>query len=400
MKQDVFQRHPIHQIIEEIQKEIRDVAIGSSKGIIDLDEQIEQLSYIKWSLAESDATLLQDRILDQIVSRLQPLLDYIRSSSFRSLLDPEAPEFLVFTTDVSSYLSQAIEIFPYPRTRKVSSKEAAETIADFKAQSRNAVNSVRQISTANQESLRKDIAALKLELDREKKLLKAQVEQVTALQQSAAEHQAALAADAAAKATQFDDIIASRKAVLEIWSEEVEASGNEYLKKIEDFYKLTANTTLAGRFVNASREENLSYWINLAASIVFFAIAIGLVVWETRAPATGLLSAFSDPLFRWLGKLSLVAVCVIPASIFASQATKHRRAATWYRTVGVRIATLKPYLSEFSGDYTEELKEILKSFFTSDLNTDGPRGARSSFVLKDLEATAGFVERLKGLFVR
>mgnify|MGYP001397610802 CR=1 FL=1 len=400
MKKDSFQRHPIHQLIEQIQKEVKDVAAGSTKGMLDLDEQVELLDYIKWTLAESDSVLLQERALDQIVSRLQPIPEYIRSSPFRSSLDPDSSEFIAFTTDLSNYLSQAVEVFPYPRTRKVHSKEAAETIADFKAQSRTAVNSIKQISTANQESLRKEILALKQELDRERKLLKAQQDQVALLQQSVAENQASLATDASAKATQFDDLIAKRNEQLTQWSKEIEASGSEYLKKIEDYYNLTASTTLAGRFVQAAREENLSYLINLAASIVFFLLAIGLVVWETRWPASGFLGAFSDPLFRWLGKLSLVAVCVIPAGIFASQATKHRRAATWYKTVGVRIATLKPYLSEFTGDYTTELKEILKGFFMSDLNADGPKHERSTPELKELSGMVGVLEKIRNIFVK
>jgi hypothetical protein len=400
VRKDSFQRHSVHQLIEQLQKEVKDVAAGSTKGMLDLDEQIELLEYVKWTLAESDSALLQERTLDQIVSRLQPISDYMRSSPFRSSLDPDSSEFIAFSTDLSNYLTQAVEVFPYPRTRKVHSKEAAETIADFKAQSRTAVNSVKQISIANQESLRKDILALKQELDREKKLLKAQQDQVALLQQSVAENQASLATDASAKATQFDDLIAKRNEQLALWSNEIETSGANYLKKIEDYYNLTASTTLAGRFVQAAREENVSYWINLAASIMFFLLAIGLVVWETRWPASGFLSALSDPLFRWLGKLSLVAVCVIPAGIFATQATKHRRAATWYKTVGVRIATLKPYLSEFNGDYTAELKEILKGFFMSDLNADGPRHERSTPGLKELDGVVAGVEKIRGFFVK
>jgi hypothetical protein len=400
VKRDHFQRHPVHQLIEELQKEIKNVAAGSTKGMLDLDEQLELLTYVQWTLVESDSTLLQERTLDQVVTRLQPVADYIRSSPFRSSLDPDAPDFVAFTTDLSNYLSQTIEVLPYPRTRKVHSREAAETIADFKAQSRTAVNSVRQISTANQESLRKDIVALKQELDRERKLLKVQQDQVALLQQAVADNQATLATDASAKATQFDDLITKRNEQLGNWSNEIEASGNAYLQKIEDYYKLTANTTLAGRFVNAAREENFSYSINLLASIVFFLLAIFLVVWETRMPAGGVLSIFSDPLFRWLGKLSLVAVCVIPAGIFASQATKHRRAATWYKTVGVRIATLKPYLSEFDGDYTAELKEILKGFFMSDLNADGPRHERSTLGLKELDGMVGMLEKIRAAFVK
>jgi hypothetical protein len=400
VKVDAFLRHPVHQLIADAQKELRDLSSGSAKGMLDLDEPIEQLSYIKWALEQSDPALVQERTLDQIQSRIQSLTEYSRTSPFRASLDPETPEYVAFHADLLNYLSQAIDFFPNPRTRIIQSKEAVEAISDFKSQARSAVSSVRQMTAASQENLRKEVLSLKGELDREKKLLKAQVDQVAALQQTVADYQASLSTDAIAKASQFDGLIADRKQKLAEWSSEIEASGNDYLKRIQTYYNLTTDTTLAGRFVMASREENLSYWINLAASVLFFGMAIGLVVWETRSPATGLLSAFSDPLFRWLGKVSLVAVCVIPASIFANQATKHRRAATWYRTVGVRIATLKPYLSEFSGDYTAELKEILKSFFTSDLNTDGPKHAQTSFALRDLEGAAGFLERIKSIFVK
>lgn len=400
MKKDAFLRHPVHQLISDAQKELRDLAAGSAKGMLDLDEPIEQLSYIKWALEQSDPALVQERTLEQIQSRIQSLTDYIRSSTFRASLDPDTPEFIAFHADLQNYLSQAVDVFPNPRARSVQSKEAVETIADFKSQARTAVGSVRQMTAASQEILRKEVLTLKGDLDREKKLLKAQFDQVALLQQTVADYQASLSTDAAAKASQFDSLIAERRQSLIEWSSEIETSGDIYLKKIQTYYNLTTDTTLAGRFVMASREENLSYLINLAASVLFFGIAIVLVLWETRSPATGFLSVFSDPLFRWLGKVSLVAVCVIPASVFANQATKHRRAATWYRTVGVRIATLKPYLSEFSGDYTAELKEILKSFFTSDLNADGPRYARTSFGLKDLEESVGIIDRIKSIMVK
>ncbi len=213
-----------------------------------------------------------------------------------------------------------------------------------------------------------------------------QIAIIKSLQQQVADLKATVGTDAAAKAAAFDTLIDARKSQLEQWANGIEASGKKYLDEIIGFHRLSADTTLAGRFATAAREETISYRINLSASIFFFLIAIILVVKETWSPSGGLIHAFSDPLFRWLGKVSLIAVCVVPAGIFASQAAKHRRAATWYKTIGVRIATLKPYLSEFEGDYQEQLREIIKSFFTSELNVERPRSANRMLSLKEIEA--------------
>lgn len=400
MKKEYFDRHPVHQLIGEALRELKDIAKGSAKGLLDLDEQIEQLSYLEWSIDATDPALMHERILDQIQARLSSLIDYIRVSPFRASLDPESAEFVSFQADLLGYISQAIDIYPYPRVAKVSSKEASGTISDFKSQSRSALNSIRQMAAANQDSLKKELSALAGEIEREKKALKVQTDQVANLQQSVASYQANMASQAAAKATEFDALIVERQGQLAAWSSEVESQGSAYLAKIQAYYNLTTDTTLAGRFVQASREERTSYWINLSASVIFFVVAIALVIWETRWPANGVFSTLSDPLYRWLGKISLVAVCVIPASVFASQATKHRRAQTWYRTVGVRIATLKPYLSEFTGNYEAELKDILKSFFTSDLNADGPKNHKTPMGLQDLEGVVGTIDKIRAMFIK
>ena len=158
---------------------------------------------------------------------------------------------------------------------------------------------------------------------------------------------------------------------------------------------MAGDVSLSGRFFQAAKEENFSYGINLLGSIIFFIAAVGSVMFETWYPNHSIGRFFADPLYLWLGKISLVAVCVIPATIFASQGTKHRRASVWYKTMGVRIASLKPYLSEVSGNYEAELKEIIKSFFISELKIDSGKDRNFVPSVKSLSEVVNDVERLK-----
>ena len=66
----------------------------------------------------------------------------------------------------------------------------------------------------------------------------------------------------------------------------------------------------------------------------------------------------------------------------------------WYKTLGVRIATLKPYLSEFEGDYKEELKVVIKNFFVSELDVDNRKWLGRQSTTKDIPALAGLLEEV------
>jgi hypothetical protein len=221
--------------------------------------------------------------------------------------------------------------------------------------------------------LEKELTELKDLLVAEQTRLKKQEENVSALETREKAFSVKVANDADAKATVFDGLIEERREELSKWQKNIEKEGQNFLNKIERFYRLSGDTTLAGRFVEASRLEAYSYYFMTFLSLSFFVGAIWAFLFGSSAIERLVSVAVDGALTAWLARVSLAAIFLVPAGVFSQQAAKHRRASVWYRTLGVRVATLKPYLDEFeNGDegYQEELKEILKAFFVSELKVD------------------------------
>jgi hypothetical protein len=394
MKRDQFDIHLVHQALKSCIEELNSYAKVPRDPTADFDSSITQLRYVQWCLKESDHTLIFPSMLDQMEVRAQTLLEFLRNSSFRIRETPDVTEVASFEATIAGYVSQLFEVMSFPRLKKIFSSEYNQAINDVKESSSSIIVGLRNQASSAEKSLRLGISILQDEIKKEQVALSKQVELLGNLQQSIADRIASLNSEATTKAAVFDELIEERRNQLGTWAATVEDEGRKILGETESFYKLTANTTLAGRFEEASRKETTSYWINFGAAICFFLLAIGSIMFDTWYLHPGGAGMTGDPLFLWLGKVSLVAACVFPATIFASQAGKHRRAATWYKTLGVRIATLKPYLSEFEGNYEEELKVVIKNFFVSELDVDNRRRLGRQSATKDISSLAGLLEEV------
>ena len=400
MKKSDYLSHPVHTVIASLLPEIAGIKSNFGGEVIDIFEQQKQAEYVKWCLAKSDYFLIQLPKLNSAQSYLETALATVRTLNSLGTMSDDASSRSNADgqlIDLSNYILNAVELLPYPRVRQIFKTEAVEAINEVKSFSVQAIAESRQSARNFEKDAKVQIGELNQLIEKERKALKIQEELLIKLQQEIADHVADVKLAAESKAKAFDVLITERQKQLDDWKTEVERKGSTFLSGIETYYNLTANITLAGRFEIASREELRSYYVNLTLGVLFFVAAIVSVMIETWYVDHGVFGVLSNPLYLWLGKISLVAVCVIPASIFSSQATKHRRASTWYKTVGVRIATLKPYLSEFKDDYTDELKEIIKSFFTSELKLDVGRRDSSLPTPKDLDSIVSFIERCRGL---
>jgi hypothetical protein len=401
MKKQEILNHNIYRTMQFCISELKASSARLAAANASFEEPTAQVDYLKWCIDKSDPNLLGLTLLDNIDVRLQNAEESIKSLANITLPSPDLGEMSQVQTildNVTGYILPIFDLIPFPRIKQMIRTEARESIDEIVSASRNAITRINEQFSVAQVKLSKDISDIKVASEREKAELKRQQDLVASLQQTVADQQAKLSQDAQAKALEFDGLIIERKEQISNWSDIITNQGQEYVEKIKSFYQLAGDMTLSGRFFQASREENFSYWINLVASVSFFLLAIASVMYETWWANESIRRILADPLFVWLGKISLVIVCVIPASIFASEATRHRRSAIWYKTAGVRIATLKPYLEEVGGSYEAELGEIIKNFFVSDPGFDAKGGARGLPNLRSVESLLQQLEKIKSLF--
>jgi hypothetical protein len=397
MKKEEVSQHSLQVTFKKTLSELKLFSARYPSLATEFDQYVDQVQYIEWCVSRSDPSLLWRTVLDAIDARLQSLLDFFNNIVTQLNTEGnsiEAAERLSLMENITSYILPLFAIIDYPRVRQMTRAGSIEEINQLRSLIRTVSGDATSRFEATEKDLKARVSLLRDEIDKERKLLKAQELALQNLQQLIATQQASISVDIAAKSEIFESLLTDRKVQIESWGKNEEEKALDFLRKIETYYKLAANTTLEGRFEKAANEENFSYRINLSASVVFFCLAIVSVMIETWSKHSLIDRLGADPLFVWLGKISLVLVCIIPASIFASQATKHRKASVWYKTFSIRIATLKPYLSEVDGDYAAELKEIIKSFFMSELDPEA-KSDRSQF--PDLTVISKVTEQLEKL---
>lgn len=382
MNNDEFRSHEIHPLLDSLRQMLRELSNSTHDEKEKFSEFEKQVSYLKWCIEKSDRDLIFISMLDGLAARLRNVESGVRSFE-KAVVQKENPQRRSLITNSISAIQSNLEIalseISYPRVQQIFKSEATSAIDDTIAASSEAIAALDRLQKDKLKDLSDSTSGLKQDIDSYAKELEVQKRDIEKTRKLNSEFEGRVTAVAEAKAKVFDELITERQSQLSIWKDSVEDEGHKILSKIKEFYRMSADTTLAGRFIEASREERNSYYLLTFISFLFFIGAIFALLNGTSLLERITILALDGPFVAWLMRVSLVVVFFVPATIFSAQAGKHRRASIWYRTLGVRVATLKPYLDEFGkigendADYSIELKDILRSFFISELKSEGYR---------------------------
>lgn len=133
-----------------------------------------------------------------------------------------------------------------------------------------------------------------------------------------------------------------------------------YLEKIEDFYEMTAVTSVTGGHKNVADREYKSAFHWRTATLVFVALTVGWV----------LLSYFfftpqiDPPQLFWLGvgkSVSLTAILISLAVYASKQSSLHRRNETKARAFFLQVQAFDPFVANLPVEKQSELKEALSA---------------------------------------
>lgn len=394
--------HAIWEQLEVLKSQAYDLEIYTPQGLVALQVLKTNLDYIDWCLHKSNPSLLSLTMLNNISGQLRTIEGAVEL--LRTNPSSEDPNTINQNTAQMSAISKAIntisQVLPYPRVQQIFRTEANAAIEEVEQNAKATLAGLTEAQKKASTEVTKKTTDLEAEIRDQKTLIQDQDTQLKALQQKVADTSASLDAIGTAKTKEFDVQITERKEQLAEWSTSIESQGEGFLTEIQNMYRLAGDTTLSGRFLAAADSEWRGYLATTVIAVLFFVGAILVTVMEWLAGASFLRDIFADPILLFLSRISLIAVFLLPATVFAANSAKHRRAEVWLRTMGVRIATLKPYLDELQGgdDYKEELKKIILSFFVSEIRIEprqntGLLGKMSGKI--DVDQIPDFIEKIK-----
>lgn len=397
-----LEKHAVWEQIEGLKSQAYDLDIYTPQGIVGLETLKANIDYVDWCLRKSKQSLLSATLLNAISGQLntiQSAIDILRTNPTSE--DPNTvKQNAAQLTAISKAINSILQSLPYPRVQQIFTTEANAAIDEVEQTAKSTIAGLAEEKRKASEAITKQTAELEAKIEEQESLIQRQESELKNLQQKVSDASANLDTLRTTKANEFDSVISERRTALTDWSSSIEAEGDDYLTKIQELYRLSGDTTLSGRFIAAADSEWWGYISTSLVSVFFFAGGILVTVWELWTGSSFLENIFADPILLFLGRISLIAVFLIPATVFASNSAKHRRAEVWLRTMGVRIATLKPYLDELGGDtqYADELKTIILSFFVSELRIEprqntGLLGKMSGKI--DVDQIPDFLDKLK-----
>ncbi len=385
------------------------------------------MAYIRWVLDQSDSSLIGQEELNQISSaHLQNIVNILSGNV-------NSPQNLA---QLNPHFASIMQLIPYPRVRKIFRSETSDIVEEFRqlitsleARLSSKVDELNdqlsdteveiEKSAKSVQALSKDIVGIQTQLQSQMEVWenqnKAEIsERLNELNSAFEESQQRWRDENEKQADRISNMLNNVRSEAEKtqettrslmdtvrsnlvdWRKEEQSNANETLVKIKNIYEIVGQTTLAGDFERAAKEESTSArWFSSAATL-FFIIAPLFFAYQWSS-----LDLTKQDYVGILSKITGSAVFLIPAAYFASTAQRHRRVATALRSLGVRVATFDAYLANFEDEERNKLKaEMASVFFDASISPDRIRHASKKEMAESLDVFSNVLERLEGLVKR
>jgi hypothetical protein len=395
MRDSELKEHGVWQLLSQASAALDGYPDDEQRTISYLEAK-ERIEYIRWTLDQSDPSLLTRPELDQVQNALQQIVNHIQQNSGRAQR----------LAQLDQWFAPIVEKFPYPRVRKIFRSERTEILNEFEQEilrlrgdatdfykelERRQSGAIERINASEVilSEVTKSIAALDARVNSEFEKWEARGSQQ--ISERLAELSNEFTNDQASRRSEYQqelDLIAARlrdiesqreasqkelQATLSKLKSEAESEkasllklGSEFLEKIKKIYQISGQTALAGDFENAAKSESkLGRNFSILSSI-FFVVAPLFFAYQWAQISI----ESSDPL-GLVFKLSSALAFLIPAAYFGNTARRHHRVATAMRSLGIKVATFDAYLANFPDEERNRIKEqMAELFFASQISPD------------------------------
>lgn len=388
------------------------------------DEVRKKFEYLKQCIDKTDLALISAHDLTQLAPQINAALAQANALEGNPVVNSNA---------MDAQLNAALKIFPYPRRIPFIKAEAQSTInmikkiydtenlesknrlieLDKKIDEKQKLLDELQTKTTESKSL---LDTLNAEFSSQKDIWSQQIDNVISQKDVDAttkisEFVESQANANAAATTDLNNTIAQllsegnklhtkqkekykeiEDALVE-WSSGIEDKGKEILKNTREIYEKTGSTALSMDFISSAVTEHKWYKFTVAmATILFLAGPISLAILMYY---NGIEISNFEEIFK---KLLLAVVFLIPAWFVNSIAQKHRRAEIAFRSLGLRIAAIEPYLALFPETERNEVKKSLaEAFFTAPISHERNKNSKIESLDKQVDAIIEPVGKLVDL---
>lgn len=421
MDQATYNANPAIMGLNEISNKLSSIDTSIFSENITADQVRKKFEYLKNCIEKTDINLISQHDLQQ----LQPVINNTLAQVNALTTNPVG-----HSANMDVQLNAGLKIFPYPRripfikaeaqtiinavrkTYETEIKESKKRLTDFDTTIIEKQKKLDDLQ-AKTDELRNLLDTLNAEFQSQKDLWSEQID--STISQKDAEATAKISefvekqaeANAAAKTdlnntiqqlitsgTKLEkeqkDKLTETENKLHDWASRTEEKGNEILKNTREIYEKTGSTALSMDFISSAATEHKWYQITVAvATVLFLAGPISLAI---LLYYSGIEISNFEEIFK---KLLLAVVFLIPAWFVNSIAQKHRRAEIAFRSLGLRIAAIEPYLALFpEAERNEVKKQLSEAFFTAPISHERNRNSKAESLDKQVDAIIEPVSKL------
>lgn len=413
MDQATYDANPAIMSLNEISNKLSSIDTSIFSENITADQARKKFEYLKNCIEKTDINLISQHDLQQ----LQPVMTNTLAQANALATNP-----VVHSANMDVQLNVGLKVFPYPRripfikaetqsilntlrkTFETENIESKKRLTDFDTKIIEKQSKLDELQ-AKTDELRNLLDTLNAEFQSQKDVWSEQID--STISQKGAEATAKISEfvekQAEANATAKTDLnntiqqLISSGAELEKqqknkleetenklhdWASSTEEKGKEILKNTIEIYEKTGSTALSMDFISSAATEHKWYQITVAvATVLFLAGPISLAILMYY---NGIEISNFEEIFK---KLLLAVVFLIPAWFVNSIAQKHRRAEIAFRSLGLRIAAIEPYLALFpEAERNEVKKQLAEAFFTAPISHERNKNSKVDSLDKQVDA--------------